>query len=121
MACLQNRGKIPIALAPAPRINAAEGHSACPPFGGHRALAAQAWCSTDTLWADRLQSVLAWPASRFALVMLTLICVSCSCLDEDEKVAVSPDGRIVARTYSRNCGATTRYSYIVELSWNRKW
>src|SRR5262245_50653625 len=41
------RLELPIALAPAPRINAAEGHSACPPFGGHRALAAQAWC-----WAD---------------------------------------------------------------------
>jgi len=41
------RLELPIALAPAPRINATEGHSACPPFGGHRALAAQAWCSTD--------------------------------------------------------------------------
>ena len=41
------RLELPIALAPAPRINAKEGHSACPLFSGHRALAAQPWCSTD--------------------------------------------------------------------------
>ena len=38
--------KLTIALAPAPR-DTEEGHSACPPFGGHRALAAYPRCSTD--------------------------------------------------------------------------
>jgi hypothetical protein len=41
------RMKLAIALASAPRINAKEGHFACPLFSGHRALAAYAWCSTD--------------------------------------------------------------------------
>jgi hypothetical protein len=41
------RLELTIALAAAPRINAKEGHSACSPFGEHRALAAQAWCSAD--------------------------------------------------------------------------
>jgi hypothetical protein len=41
--------ELTIALAPAPRINAKEGHYACPLFSGHRALAAQAWCSADPL------------------------------------------------------------------------
>jgi hypothetical protein len=41
------RMKLAIALAPAPRVNAKEGHFACPLFSGHRALAAYAWCSTD--------------------------------------------------------------------------
>jgi len=38
--------KLSIALASAPR-DTEEGHSACPPFGGHRALAAERGCSTD--------------------------------------------------------------------------
>jgi len=42
------RMKLSIALAPAPR-RIPEGHSACPPFGGHRALAAYPRCSTDSL------------------------------------------------------------------------
>ena len=37
--------KLPIALAPAPR-DTEEGHCACLPFGGHRALAAYPRCST---------------------------------------------------------------------------
>jgi hypothetical protein len=41
--------KLAIALASAPRINAKEGHFACPLFSGHRALAAYAWCSTDPI------------------------------------------------------------------------
>jgi hypothetical protein len=42
-----NRLELAVALASAPRINAAEGHFACPLSSGHRALAAQAQCSTD--------------------------------------------------------------------------
>ena len=41
------RLELAIALASAPRVNAKEGHFACPLSSGHRALAAQAWCSTD--------------------------------------------------------------------------
>src|SRR5262245_53201464 len=41
------RMKLSIALAPAPR-DTEEGHSACPPFGGHRALAAYPRCSTGS-------------------------------------------------------------------------
>jgi hypothetical protein len=41
------RMKLAVALASAPRVNTAEGHSACPLFSGHRAPAAYAWCSTD--------------------------------------------------------------------------
>jgi hypothetical protein len=41
------------ALASAPRVNAAEGHFACPLFSGHRALAAKAWFSTDAGGCDR--------------------------------------------------------------------
>jgi hypothetical protein len=40
------RMKLTIALASAPR-DTEEGHSACPPFGGHRALAAYPRCSPD--------------------------------------------------------------------------
>jgi len=42
------RMKLTIALASAPR-DTEEGHFACPPFGGHRALAAYPRCSTDML------------------------------------------------------------------------
>jgi hypothetical protein len=38
--------KLAIALASAPR-DTEEGHSACSPFGEHRALAAYPRCSTD--------------------------------------------------------------------------
>jgi hypothetical protein len=38
--------KLSIALAPAPR-DTEEGHSACSPFGEHRALAAYPRCSPD--------------------------------------------------------------------------
>src|SRR5262245_34518743 len=41
------RMKLSIALASAPR-DTEEGHSACPPFGGHRALAAYPRRSTDS-------------------------------------------------------------------------
>jgi hypothetical protein len=40
------RMKLSIALASAPR-DTEEGHSACSPFGEHRALAAYPRCSTD--------------------------------------------------------------------------
>jgi hypothetical protein len=46
-ALSNKRMKLAVALAPAPRVNAVEGHSACPLFSGHRAPAAYAWCSTD--------------------------------------------------------------------------
>src|SRR6185436_14119645 len=45
--------KLSIALASAPR-DTEEGHSACPPFGGHRALAAYPRCSTDSLASAQL-------------------------------------------------------------------
>ena len=47
------RMKLSIALASAPR-DTEEGHSACPPFGGHRALAAYPRCSTDSLASAQL-------------------------------------------------------------------
>ena len=40
------RMKLTIALAPPPRSTSGGGY-ACPPFGGHRALAAYPRCSTD--------------------------------------------------------------------------
>jgi len=41
-----NALQLTIALAPAPR-DTEEGHSACSPFGEHRALAAERGCSAD--------------------------------------------------------------------------
>ena len=45
--------QLTIALAPAPR-DTEEGHSACSPFGEHRALAAYPRCSTDAYRAKLL-------------------------------------------------------------------
>ena len=45
------RMKLSVALAPAPR-DTEEGHSACSPFGEHRAPAAYARCSTDERKAE---------------------------------------------------------------------
>ena len=48
VSSLSNKAlELTIALAPAPRVNAKEGHYACSPFGEHRALAAQRRCSMD--------------------------------------------------------------------------
>jgi len=46
LAPSNNRMKLTIVLAPAPR-DTEEGHSACSPFGEHRTLAAYPGCSTD--------------------------------------------------------------------------
>jgi hypothetical protein len=52
-ALSNNRLELTIALAPAPRVNAKEGHYACPLSSGHRALAAQARCWADAASARR--------------------------------------------------------------------
>ena len=56
------------------------------------------------------------------VVAVALLATSCGmCGDEDVASAVSPDGRLVARAFVRNCGATTDYVTRVEVASNRRW
>jgi len=43
------------------------------------------------------------------------------CGDERAVERASPDGRLVARSFVRNCGATTAYVGLVEVRRNRWW
>jgi hypothetical protein len=56
-----------------------------------------------------------------ALVTLLLVACGALCGDEHRVEVPSPDNRLVAISFVRNCGATVDYIAFVEVRRNRRW
>ena len=59
---------------------------------------------------------------RWPTLLPLVVLAGCGlCGDENLTEAVSPDKRLVAVSFVRNCGATTDYVAYVQVRQNRRW